>query len=134
MAGCQPPGPLARPPGLLREIHGRADENHRFDSIRLHRGHVEKDVPFHAQSNGAALPDAKMIKEAQGVLRALPMCNRILRVGRSTVTACIGLDERIFPHELIAAGMDPVFLAARRHEEAGAALPHLQFRNTSRCR
>lgn len=63
--------------------------------------------------NRPTFPDAKMIQQREGVQRTLPVRNRLVRVGRSTVTACVRLDERIFAHKLVAAGMDPMFLATR---------------------
>jgi hypothetical protein len=44
---------------------------------------------------------------------ALPVCNRLVGVGGSTVTACVRLDKGIFAHKLVAAGVDPMFLATR---------------------
>ncbi len=38
-------------PGLLRKIHGRADHDHGFNSIRFHRCQVEKNVPAHAEAD-----------------------------------------------------------------------------------
>jgi hypothetical protein len=52
-----------------------------------------------------------MIQQREGVQCTLPVCNRFMRIGRSTVTACIRLDQRIFAHKLVAAGMNPMFLA-----------------------
>jgi hypothetical protein len=73
---------------------------------------MEKNVSSHAQSNGAAFFNAKPIKQTQGVQRALPMCNGFLGVVRSTVTACIRLDKRIFAQENVPACMDPILLAS----------------------
>ena len=81
--------------------------------MRLQGRHVEKDISPHAQSDRPTFPDAKTIQQREGVLRALPVCNRLVRVGGSAVTACVRLDEGIFTDKLVAAGVDPMFLATR---------------------
>jgi hypothetical protein len=83
--------------GLFREIHRGADDNHGFDSIRLHRRHVEKDVSSHAQPNGAAPANSETIKEGEGVQCTLPMRNRALRIVRPTVAARVGVSGRTTP-------------------------------------
>src|SRR5262249_6768361 len=98
-------------PSLVRKIHGCADNDHGFNSVRLQRGHVEKDVSSHAQSDGTAFFYAKPIKKAQCIQRALAMCNGLLRIVGSTMTACVRLDERVFAHEEVSTCIDPVLQA-----------------------
>jgi hypothetical protein len=64
-----------------------------------------------AQSDRPTLSDAKMIQERESVQRALPVRNRLLRIGCSSVAASIRLNEHIFPDEVVAAGVDPIFVA-----------------------
>ncbi len=71
----------------------------------------------------ATFPDAKTIQQREGVLCALPVCNRLVRVGGSTVTACIRPDEGIFAHKLVAASMDPMFLATQTAMKKEERLP-----------
>jgi len=52
-----------------------------------------------------------MIQQGQSVQGALAMSNRPGGVGSSAVTTRIGFDEHVFTGELIAPGMDPIFLA-----------------------
>src|SRR3954470_3940803 len=99
-------------PGLLGKIHGGADEDHGFNAARLQGCHVTKSVAAHAQPNCPTFADFKMIEQSEGVKGALAMGNRPGRVGGPAVAACVRLDERVFTCELIAAGMDPIFLAA----------------------
>jgi hypothetical protein len=99
-------------PRLLRKIHGSANEDHRFNPIRLQRRHVKKNVATHAQANCPAFADAEMIEQAQRVQRTLAMGNRIARIGAPTVAARVGFDDGIFTDELVATGVGPVFLAA----------------------
>jgi hypothetical protein len=59
------------------------------------------------------------------------VCNRFLRVGSLSVTASVGLDERIFADELVATCMGPILVATcttiycETHVRSG--------RNTRRC-
>jgi hypothetical protein len=73
---------------------------------------MEKDVSSHAQSNRTALGNSEMIKESEGVQRTLPMCNRGLRIVRSAVATCIGLDERVFMQEGLPASVNPIFVTS----------------------
>src|SRR5205823_9742624 len=61
-------------PSLLREIHGRANQNHRLDSPRLKRRHMEKNVAAHAQADRLASLNAKMVEEGKGIESALAVC------------------------------------------------------------
>src|SRR5579871_1486253 len=99
-------------PSLFRKVHGGADENHGFNSVRLHRSHMEKSISSHAQTDGAALPDAKMIQKSQGVQGALAMGNRLARIGAPTVAASVRQNQRVFTRKLFATRMGPIFLAA----------------------
>src|ERR1043166_1360224 len=99
-------------PGLIGKMHGGAHENHGFNPLRLQGRHVEKNVPTHAESDRPAFADAKMIQQCEGIQRALPVGDRLLRVGGAAVTTRVRQDERVFARKLIASGMGPVFLAA----------------------
>jgi hypothetical protein len=72
---------------------------------------VEQGVRAHAQSDRSAFSNAKMIKKRQGVQRTLPVRDRSSGIGRPSVPASVGLNERIFAGELVATGMDPILAA-----------------------
>lgn len=74
---------------------------------------MEKDVSSHAQSNGAALDNSEMVKETEDVQRTLAMCNRALRIVRSTVATSVGLDDGEFTHEGLPASVNPIFVTSR---------------------
>ena len=88
---------------------------------------MEKDISSHAEPDRPTLSNPKMIEQGQGVPSTLSMRNLLAGVGRSTVTACIGHDERIFTHELVATGMRPIIVAAgaamKKQERLSRALP-----------
>jgi hypothetical protein len=72
---------------------------------------MEKDISSHAEPDGSTLPNPQMIEQRQRVQGTLPVCNLLGRVGRSTVTARVRHDQRIFMHELIATGVRPILIA-----------------------
>jgi hypothetical protein len=74
---------------------------------------MEKVVSSHAQSDGAALVNSEMVKESESVQRTLPMCNRALRIVRSTVATSVGLDEGVFMHEGLPASVNPIVVTSR---------------------
>jgi hypothetical protein len=98
--------------GLLRKIHCCANHDHGLDAIRLHGGHVEKNVAAHADADGSTFFYGEMVEESKHVQCALAMCDGLLRVGGVAMAAGIWQDERIFAQELIAASVNPIFVAA----------------------
>jgi len=72
---------------------------------------VKKDVSTHAQANCPASADAKMIQQSKRIQGTLAMSDRLAGICGAAVTTRVGFDERIFTSELVAAGMDPIFLA-----------------------
>ena len=106
-------------------MHGRADENHGFNPLRLQRRHVKKHVSTHAESNCPAFEDAEMIQQSERIQRTLAVGDRPGRICGPAVTTRVGFDERVFTRKLVASGMGPVFQAAgaavKKHERLSCA-------------
>jgi hypothetical protein len=71
---------------------------------------MQQNIPTHAQSYGATFSDPKTIQERECIERALPVRNRFLRIGRSSMTASVGQDQAVFLRESIAASVDPILV------------------------
>jgi hypothetical protein len=112
--------------GLLRKIHRRGDENHRFNARWLQRRHVKQNISPHAQSDGPTFLDAKMIQEREGIERTFFVRDRLAGIGRSTVATCVRFDEGVLASEVITASVDPIFLATsaamQKQERVSGAL------------